>query len=527
MPAVVKRREQRADGKWMLASRFQMGSGPDTETFAPVVDSGVTCRRRLSDQAGFTLIEVLVAMSILLAGVLAMLALFDRANAATVVDRQREGATSLAREITEGARGVPFDDLVNTVSLNAELQAMPGLEDDSAGGGPYTVMRRGTAFTVVTSVCTVDDGKDGGGSRPSSTSFCPDSTSAGTVDANPEDYRRVTATVSWTHQGITRSVTQTGIVNNPGSGPGVVSVVPDGWAAPYEITTIDPALTIRITTSDPAKVVSWSLDGTKQSTMPVQSDATALLSAVDWQIATLDDGPYVITADAFDANGVSGPSRTETITLNRYLPRKPAHVAGGRNGHGSVDIEWSANTERDIIGYEVERTDANGTETGQVVCGFVAQKLETTCIDSSPPDGDPIYYHVRAYDKAPGTGTPRPGVWSDPLKVVSTNQPPFAPPSLSASTTFPGTSSAVVKLTFQRPEPQDPDAGDSIAFFRIYRVDRGAQPQVRDRHDRWFGDGDSITWEDIHTGGSLHDYYVTAVDTNYAESPRVGPVSGG
>jgi prepilin-type N-terminal cleavage/methylation domain-containing protein len=497
----VKQRDHRVDGKGMPAP------GP------------------LSDERGFTLIEVLVAMFILLVGVLATLALFDRANAATVVDRQREAATSLAREITEGARGVPFDDLVSTVSLNAELQAMPGLEDDSAGGGPYTMMRRGTAFTVVTSVCTVDDGKDGGGSRPSSMSFCTDSTSAGTVDANPEDYRRVKATVSWTHQGITRSVTQTGIVNNPGSGPGVQSVVPDGWAAPYEITAVVPALTIKITTSSPANVVSWSLDGTKQSTAPVQSDGTALLWAVDWPIETLDDGPYVITADAFDANGISGPSRTETITLNRYLPRKPLDVAGGRNGHGSVDIEWSANTERDIIGYEVERTDATGTR--EIVCGFVEQKLDLTCTDPSPPPDDEIYYRVRAYDKAPGTGAPRPGEWSDPLKVVRTNQPPFPPPGLSASTSFPGTSSAVVRLTFQRPDPQDPDAGDSIAFFRIYRVDPGAQPRVRDRYDRWYGGGDSVTWDDIHTGGSPHDYYVSAVDTNYGESAMVGPVNGG
>jgi type II secretory pathway pseudopilin PulG len=513
--------------KGMPACRLQMGSGPDTPALAPVVKSGMTCRHRLVDQAGFTLVEVLVAALVLMVGVLTMLALFDRANAATVIDRQREGATSLAREITEGARSVPFDDLVSTVSLNAELQAMPGLEDDSAGGGLYTVMRRGTAFTVVTSVCTVDDVKDGGGSRPSSASFCPDSTAAGTADANPEDYRRVKATVSWTRQGITRSVTQTGIVNNPGSGPGVVSVVPDGWAVPYEITTIVPALTIRITTSDAAKVVSWSLDGTKQSTMPVQSDGTAQLWVVDWQIAALDDGPYVITADAFDANGVSGPSRTETVTLNRYEPRKPAHVAGGRNGLGSVDIEWSANTERDIIGYEVQRTDATGTATGQLVCGFVAQKLDTTCIDPSPPDGDPIYYHVRAYDKAPGSGAPRPGPRSDPLKVVSNNRPPFPPPSLNASTTFPGTSSAVVTLAFPRPAPQDPDDGDSIAFFRIYRVDSGAQPRIRDRYDRWYREGDSLTWEDIRTGGSRHDYYVSAVDTNYAESVMVGPVSGG
>jgi hypothetical protein len=482
-------------------------------------------RRTISqagDERGFTIVEVLVAAFLLLIGVLSLLALFDRANAATLVDRQREGATSLAREITEGSRSVPFDELVSTVSLNAELQGMPGLEDDSAGGGAYTVMRRGTVFTVVTTVCTVDDAKDGGGSRPSPVSFCTDSTAAGTADANPEDYRRVKATVSWTDRGVTRSVTQSGIVNNPGSGPGVDSVVPAGFTAPYEITTELATLTIEITTSSPAETVSWSVDGTKQPTTP-EGDGTDQLWTVEWPIETLDDGAYVITADAFDANGVSGPSRTETITLNRFLPRKPTHVAGGLNGLGSVDIEWSANTERDIIGYEVQRTDAAGTDTGQIVCAFVEQKLDTTCIDSSPPADDEIYYHVRAYDRWPGTGTPRAGEWSDVLVVVKANQAPFAPVGLTASTINAGSSSAVVTLSFQRPVPEDPDTGDSIAFFRIYRDGM----RVADRYDRWFGGGGTLTWEDIHTGGTSHTYYVTAVDSHYGESAMVGPVSGG
>ena len=53
-------------------------------------------------------------------------------------------------------------------------------------------------------------------------------------------------------------------------------------------------------------------------------------------------------------------------------------------------------------------------------------------------------------------------------------------------------------LTIQRPTPtEDPDTGDSIAFFRIYRDGM----QVKDRYDRWYGGGASTTWQDIHTGG--------------------------
>jgi len=477
------------------------------------------------DDRGFTMIEVLIAAVVLVIGVLAVLSLFLRASASTVVNRQREGATALAREITEGARSVPFDKLVGVTALNARLQQMPGLEDGSGGGGgTYTIVRRGASFTVATSVCTVDDPNDGGGVRPSDVTFCSDSTPAGTADSNPEDYRRVGATVSWRPAGgPTRTTQQSIIINNPGTGAGVKSVVPRGWSAPYEITSTDPTLTLLFETSKVPNVMSWSVDGSPQSATPTQQagDTTGLLWQVDWPIATLDDGPYLVTADAFDTSGASGPSRTEAITLNRYRARKPTGFAGGRTGSGTVDLEWMPNTERDIIGYEVERTDASGTLSLGTVCSLAQQKLDTSCTDLSLLSGLSLYYRVRAYDSAPTTHAPRAGDWSDPLLVVSTNRPPYAVPSLTQNSSGSG-SSAVVTLTWSRPSPEDPDSGDSIAFFRIYRDGTA----VANRYDRWYGTGSTLTWKDTRTGGTRHTYYVSAVDTHYGESALTGPVTG-
>ena len=66
--------------------------------------------------------------------------------------------------------------------------------------------------------------------------------------------------------------------------------------------------------------------------------------------------------------------------------------------------------------------------------------------------------------------------------------------------------------------PEDPDAGDSVSFFRIYR-DGDA---LGDRYERYFdGSGRRTSpGPDTSTGGITHSYWVTAVDQHYAESPR-------
>lgn len=491
--------------------------------------------RALGDERGFTLVEVLIAALVLLVAVVATMGLFDAANKATAATRQREAANSLERELVEGARSVPFDTLVGTTALNARLQAMPGLEDDTAGGGAYTINRRGTSFTVTTSVCTMDDPQDdGGANRASGVTFCSGSAPAGGTDKNPEDYRRVAVTLTWQAKKLTRSVTQTAVVNNPGSaaGPAVASLQPAGYAAPYEISNAAvTSVQINLTTSSRPAVVNWNLDGSPQlgAVTPQVGDTTGQAWQFTWPIGAvdggLDDGPYLLSAEAFNTYGVSGPSRTETVLLNRSAARKVQNVAGGRDRFGRVQLEWSANTERDIIGYEVERTNASGT-TLATPCPFTSQKLDTSCIDASPPADAaayPIFYRVRAYDRQPGSSTPRAGAWSDLLKVTFDNRPPNPPTQLSATTTAGGTSSAVVTLTFKRPSPEDPDAGDSVAFYRIYRDGTA----LADRYQRWYATGNSVTWTDTKTGASTHTYYVTAVDTHFAESNAQGPVTGG
>src|SRR5215218_9798650 len=81
---------------------------------------------RLRHERGYTLVEVVVAVAILLSGVLGILTLLNTANGATHNTKVRDGATSLARELIEAARAVPYPDLRAT-TVAGQLQAQPGL----------------------------------------------------------------------------------------------------------------------------------------------------------------------------------------------------------------------------------------------------------------------------------------------------------------------------------------------------------------------------------------------------------------
>ena len=477
-------------------------------------------------ERGFTLIETLVAATVLIVGVMSTLSLIDRAHTTTALTASREQATNLARDLVESARSIPYPKL-DSNAIDTRLQAIPGLA--STSGGTYRITRRNVTYRITDSVCTMDDGNDGGGPRPSGLTFCSQSVAAnsnspvtGKPDRNPEDYKLITVTVSWRRYGVRRTVTQTGAVNNPGSatGPQVTSLAPNGYAAPYEIHPGNTAagttsLTIKIGVSSKPTTVVWRIDGTDQASVPT-SDATGLVWSVPWNInpggTALDDGPYLLEAQAYNQYGVSGPGLSQTVTLNRFDPRTPTHVAGGRNAQGGVDIEWDANTERDIVGYDVQRQDGLIKTT---ICSFTTQGLNTTCTDPSPPASPDVIYYVRAYDKTPITGVPRPSPNVATLHVLALNTAPYAPVGVTAST-----SGGVTTLTWTKPSPEDPDSGDSINFYRIYRDGT----DVGSRYDRWYSTASSVSWQDTHTGGTEHTYYVSAVDTHFGESTLSGPV---
>ncbi|WP_028060270.1 prepilin-type N-terminal cleavage/methylation domain-containing protein [Candidatus Solirubrobacter pratensis] len=476
-------------------------------------------RRALASQHGFTILEVLAAMIVLAVGVLGTLGLLNVSARAAASARAQEAGTSLARELIEGARSVTYAKLQPT-SIDGEIQALPGLADAGAGPG-WTIVRRGITFTVRTSECIFDDPSDGGG--PHGASFCSDGAAAGTADKVPEDYKRVRVDIDWTSRGVAHNVHQSELINNNGSA-GAPAVRTLTLSSPLLVNNqVTSGTTVRfaLTTSSAPVTTQWLLDGTAQG--PI-TNGSGLAWTFDWNVGTAGtansvvDGTYVVSAQAFDTYGQSGPTKSNTVTLNRLAPTKVAGLVGGRTADPSdptrqaVDLEWLPNPERDITGYSVDRTDSSGTNR-VTVC---PRALKTSCIDTSPPNQDNLKYYVQAWDTDPA-GQPRSGDFSDPLTVVLGNTPPNPPASVTAITNADGSAT----LTWVAPSPGDTDPGDSIAFYRIYRDGK----TFADRYATWSGPGSALTFVDANTNDVQHDYWITAVDEHYAESVVVGPVS--
>ena len=467
--------------------------------------------RALSSSSGFTLFEVLVSMTLMLTGTVFAMSMIDRANDVTQESKAREAGTSVARELTESLRAVPYEDLASTTLL-ARLAAQPGLED-TVPGGQYTLSRRDVSFVVTGAVCVVDDPRDGGGDQ-SAGGFCTGSAAplSAPVDKNPQDYKRASITVAWQSPAGTRSVTQSAIVNNPAAAdaPSVRSIAPTNTSTTVTSSSIT-SLNLQFVTSKPAASLNWTVDGDRRSPAAVPNAAGDVWT-VSWDISKLADGTYAVGAEAFDSQGVSGSSLQVNVLLNRYDPSAPKDFSGGRDRLGGVELEWAANLERDIVGYEVRRG-------ATVVCILQATGLNTECRDPAPPPPvlpkGTVTYTVYAYDRDV-TGQLRASSGTS-ATIIDYNTAPNPPGQFG-----PGTGG--VTLQWNRATDSGP-AGDEVAYYRIYRDGTA----YANRYARWYDNasGGVVTWTEPKPDGMSHVYRVTAVDLNYLESPFAGPVTVG
>jgi prepilin-type N-terminal cleavage/methylation domain-containing protein len=499
--------------------------------------------RHACSQRGFTLIEVLVGITILLVGVLGVVAMIDGANAVTTKTKAREGANNVARSIVEVGRAVPYKSLTDTALL-AALAARPGLNDSSVGPA-HTIESRGFDYDVTLQVCSMDDPKDNLGAHDGTIEFCPDSDvaagSGGSVDRNPDDYKRIAVTLTWKRNGSTETVKQTSLISNPvgGLGPTVIRLVPTGVGGTPPTVTVPGPVSFEAETSTDASQLDWSVRGAKQgSADPVGSSKRKF--TFTWDIEGTSGGQYrpdctyVVQAEAFDDKGRAGSPKAVTVVLNRATPQAPAQLEGGRNGNGSrVDLRWKANPECDVLGYRVYRSTVAGGPAGgpwaQVDClGQLGSYVtDPSCLDEDADASDPLYYYVVGVDTAPGGGAPRDGAASY-LEVSSGNTVPSAPTNLSAclggvpGCTEPDGSPAADGATVVGwVASSDPDPGDSILFYRIYRD--GATYDKR--YAIFFPSATgALAWTDPETPSGQHTYYLTAVDSRFGESALSAPV---
>jgi hypothetical protein len=449
----------------------------------------------------------MVAAMILVVGVLGVLSLLNAANRATARTKTREAATNLAREAIEAGRAVPYPNLVPP-ELRAQLQAQPGLASTSSAAD-WTVRRRGITFTLAASVCSVDEGgagTDGYGDHAGGF-FCADSATTGTLDSNPDDYKRLAVTASWRDGSKTQLVRQEAVINNPGSAfAPAVRTLTASPASPVLSTPASGKVAFTATTSTSAQQLTWALDGVERGTIAGPGGTFAF----GWDLAGVVDGTYLVSAQAYDGYGETGAGRTVTMVVNRAAPNAPAGLTGSRNPLWSnlVELEWNPSPERDVTGYEVYRMNsatANPSTDDPICSRNVDDAKATSCQDTSAPGGGPRYYVVALAPARTGTGLER-GATSTVLDTALADAAPTAPTALTA-TRLAGDG---VKLSW----PAAADSDGSIRYYRIYRDDNSSYTKRLDRT----GSGADLSWTDDTAGAANHAYWVTAVDDRLAES---------
>jgi Tfp pilus assembly protein PilV len=149
------------------------------------------------EEAGYTIVEVMVAMVILVFGVLGTLVLMEGSLSSTSRTTAREQGTNLARDLVERSRQAAYADVTVSTApqiLRATLPASDGAT--AVTGSPplstFQVTRRNVLYTVTVFACSIDDPSDG----------------------DPDDLRRVRVDVSW-DRGAASSVSQTTLLTNP------------------------------------------------------------------------------------------------------------------------------------------------------------------------------------------------------------------------------------------------------------------------------------------------------------------------
>jgi Tfp pilus assembly protein PilV len=470
---------------------------------------------------GFTMMEVMAAALILVVGILGTLAMLDGANSRVTSNRAREAATNLAREVIEASRAVPYPEIAPD-TVESLLQEQPGLADARPAAG-WNVERRGSVFTVSATSCIMDDDdpRDGTGDHTGLGTFCANSPGGGTVDRNPDDYKRVSIRVEWESRGRTVAVDQTAVINNPGSAfaPSVRALRPTTPAllAPYTVlNATTTAITFTANITPRAAQAEWFVDGIKMG-------APARTVGDDWTFTwsigpTVPDGIYLISVRGYNSAEQSGNAKAISVKLNRYKPALPAGLAAGRNGSVGLEFEWSAAPDRDITGYRVYRMVGTAAATSDtLICStLVTDALPTSCTAPDSSSGDRRYYVVAVAPTCCGGSGSEESVRPTAAQtvLVSANVAPNPPQLLTGVS-----ANGVVKLTWQ--PPQAPAAGETADTLRLYRVYRDGK-DIGSRYGRVAADAVSFVDAEPGTGG--HKYWVTAVDSHMAESAYAGEV---
>jgi prepilin-type N-terminal cleavage/methylation domain-containing protein len=535
-------------------------------------------RVRLSASDGFTLIEVMVAMVVLVIGLAGTLKLIDQANATTTSTKAREQAVALQREVVEAARGIGYAELTPTAVVGL-IRQQQGFQNCAsvASGTPcstitsegWTVQRRGIVYHLTVGVCSVDSPNDdvgphvggtfcatGGGAANATTcerylgangsvrgtgaatgttvgdcgidlnfdgkvdnlteSETGVTSPSGTADQNPDDYKRIVTLVRWDRGTGLRYALQSTTLPYPGlsGAPRVADIAPLNVSDPITSPSTTAA-TFLVGTNRKAASVAWLLSGTPAGTASDQG------GGVSWQFSWNLGAVGGATATAPSPGEVlDGPYNVGARAFDLYGAGGPAKWYTIRVNRRAPypPTAFQAVRSNDIVWTRWAKSPESDIEGYEVYRKPLLGTPQLVCALSKDT--------VCADRSLPSTGTYDYYVQAydrDPAGALRAGQ-------ASASVSVPlmnrvpdrpinvtaTRSGGQVTVTWQDPPNGDPDG--LVVAYRVYRDGTAID-------DRYFESANATVHSmvDGAAGDGPHDYYVVAVDNLGAESQPEGP----
>jgi prepilin-type N-terminal cleavage/methylation domain-containing protein len=499
-----------------------------------------TSRRLLSlhrEEGGFTLVEVMAAMTVLAVGIFGAAQAMTIGLSTTGLSRQRLAARAGLDQQMEEARALNYDNLVlsdpdpglahstdptdpdywvNTTNQTYDPDGSGPLAPETlvrvAGASPALQHYQNpfvvgsTTYTVYRYVTWVDSATDGTGSSDKT-----DGNGDGSSDANGQDEKRVTVVVTWTDEFGRTPVNQS-----------QSSLFTDG-----KIVYKAPALNNPPSVSCPTATVS----GKTASFTSVASDSDGTVASVSW---TFKDGTgtvlgtatgstashtfpaynttYYVVNTVVDNGGGSSTNSSLNCTVTTDVD--PDSGNGGPNA-GTIKIANGATyTTTTIVTLNIAK--GSGSAPSQMAFSndgttWSSRVAYSTTASWTLVTGDGTKtVHARFYDSS--------GLYSATMTdtIVLDATPPSAPTSLKVSASSTSGANKTLMLSWT-----PPSGVTDLGGYRLYRriiTSTGAYSIVCDTS--------STSCGDTHKKTDSYEYYVIAYDLAGNQSAQSNHVTG-
>lgn len=391
---------------------------------------------RLRDEQGFSLVELMAALSIMTFGFLALAGAASTGARLLAESKQRQSASEIASRQLEHLRNIPFNALAHTAALtHSSVPDNPdyfvsanGLAYDYSGDGdeePLVIAGSGqvahtealtvgsTALTAYRFVTWVDD-PDVSGTQdykrlvvvvayntpvntgrptqvrasalvtPGDVTVGGSSVAAGegqTSSPTPSPSPSATGSCSGDETAPTGTFT---VLSGTGAATGYTASV----TVTISLAPSDPCTPIQIRLSNDN--VTYSSPFTYQSSSPTAT----------WRL-TDGDGSKSIWARFSDARGNTRTVGPRTVVLDSTSPTQPGTLTRTASCSGTqrtVVLSWSVASDANLLGYRVYRSIDGGEWTP------VATASGTTEDDTHAKGYDSVRFRVVAYDRAGNEG---------------------------------------------------------------------------------------------------------------------------